>query len=134
MFLSKDKSRPFLAGRGFEQDDSLGMNFRRSIPVFVTLCAMAEWEGRTNSCCSREVLSLLSYFPLILGSSQIPVPPTTLGMQDVNQHLFGGDVLGASDFSGEGVSIWPHNLIFFNYNSSSPGVPWGSLGNWDGHP
>lgn len=111
------------------------MNFRRSIPAFVTLCAMAEWEGGTNSCCFRGLWSLLSYFLLILGSSWIPVPPPALGMQDVNPHLFGGEILGASGFSGQGFTLWPRQpLIFCYFSSSSPGVPWDSLGNWDGHP
>lgn len=98
------------------------MSFGRGVPVFVTLCAPAEWERGTNSCCFRELLSLLSYFlPVSRTSSWIPVPPTTLGMQDINQCFLGGEVLRASDFSGEGVTLFAKpDLLFQLFLSWSP--------------
>lgn len=120
-------------GEVFQQDDSLGMNFRRGIPVLVTFCAMVEWERGTNCCCFRGDLSLLRYFLLVSRtSSWIPIPPTTLAMQDINQHLFGGEVLGAADFSGlweRELHFCQDKLIFFYFNPSLPGVPGDSLGN-----
>lgn len=51
-------------------------------------------------------------------------------MQDINQYLLGGEVLGASDFSGGEITLLPSqpDLLFQLFLSWSPLGQFGKLG------